>query len=496
MNDAFLAVDLGAESGRVIAVQLIGEQLAVSELHRFPNQPVALPSGLHWDVAGLWREIVAGLKKAAEWAQGNSARVVSIGVDAWGVDWALLSAHGELLGLPHAYRDPRNPDACAEALKIVTAAEIYQITGIQLMPINTLFSVYAQKIHAPELLRGAAKLVFIPDLFHYWLSGQVAVEATIASTSQMIEIGTGTWSADLIRRLEFPAGLFGSTRAPGSILGKILPEVARATGLSAEVQIVLPPSHDTASAVAAVPAAAGKSWCYLSSGTWSLLGAELDAPCTIAAAQEAMFTNELGIDGRIRFLKNIAGLWLFQELRRDLAQHGDEWSYAELTRMAEAAPSFGPCVDTADPAFQIPGNFREKVRRQCAQTGQSPPENVGEFARCCLESLGLAYRRTFDKLRQVLSTDFETVHIVGGGGQNQLLSQITADVLERTVVVGPSEATAIGNGLVQAMALGRIADLEQLRARVAQAIELKTYRPSGDARWKRWLDRAMAFQTA
>lgn len=484
MIETYLAVDLGAESGRVIAVQLNDDSLGVHEIHRFANQPVPLPSGLHWDVLGLWREIVTGLCKSVEWAKSTSSRIVSIGVDAWGVDWALIGRNGELVGLPHAYRDSRNPAACAEALKIVSFDEIYRITGIQFMPINTIFSLVAQRQFSPELLDASEQLLFIPDLLHYWLSGQVAVEATIASTSQLIDIGSGRWSQELISRLGFPSGIFGAIKPPGSILGKIRGELARATGLDSDVQVILPPSHDTASAVAAVPAIGNSSWCYLSSGTWSLLGAEIHQPCTTVSAQQAMFTNELGIGGRIRFLKNIAGLWLVQELRRDLRQRGQDLNYAELTRLAGAAAPFGPVIDTTDSSLQSPGGIIDKIIRLCRTTQQRPPATPGEFARCCLESLALAYRQTFQKLCSVLSRDFQMVHIVGGGGQNQLLSQMTADVLERTVIAGPSEATAIGNGLVQAMARGRIGNLDELRAMVARSVSLSTYRPSGDKQWK------------
>jgi rhamnulokinase len=484
MIDTYLAVDLGAESGRVIALQLDDDTLAVHEIHRFANQPIQLPSGLHWDVLGLWREIVNGLGKSAEWAKANSSRIVSIGVDAWGVDWALIGQHGELVGLPHAYRDPRNPAACAEALQIVSFEEIYRITGIQFMPINTIFSLFAQRKFSPDLLDASEQLVFIPDLFHYWLSGRVAIEATIASTSQLIDIGKGNWSDELITRLGFPPRVFGAIQLPASVLGNIRSELARATGLNPDVQIILPPSHDTASAVAAVPATGDSSWCYLSSGTWSLLGAEIDKPCTTVAAQQAMFTNELGVGGRIRFLKNIAGLWLVQELRRDMRQRGQEVDYAELTRLAGAAAPFGPVIDTTDASLQTPGGIIDKIVSLCRNNERRLPASPGELARCCLESLALAYRQTFQKLCQVLSRDFEIVHIVGGGGQNQLLSQMTADVLERTVIAGPAEATAIGNGLSQAMALGQIGNLDELRALVARSVSLTTYRPAGDKRWK------------
>ena len=483
MNDAYIAIDLGAESGRVIAVQLLDGRIELNELHRFSNQPVALPSGLHWDISSLWREIVAGLTKTSAWAKTANVRLVSVGVDAWGVDWALLSTSGELVGLPHAYRDDRYPKACELALKLVSAEEIYNLTGIQLMPINTIFSLFAQRQTGPELFTSAANLVFIPDLFHFWLSGQVAIEATIASTSQIIDVQTRKWSVPLLEQLAIPVSIFSPPRDPGTVLGPIRPALAAATGLPTDLQVVLPPSHDTASAVAAVPATDTKSWCYLSSGTWSLLGAEIAAPCLTTAAREAMFTNELGVGGKIRFLKNIAGLWLIQELRRDLAVAGEQFDYAQLTQLAEKTPAFRSIVDANSPSFQNPGGIRGKISTLCQQTSQPVPDSPGAFARCCLESLAAAYRKTFRTLSQVLSRDFEVVHIVGGGGKNRLLCQMTADALNRTVIVGPLEATAIGNGLVQAMAMRRISNLQQLRQLVAASVELQTYLPRDPERW-------------
>jgi rhamnulokinase len=479
MDEVFLAIDLGAESGRVMAVRLVEGKVSLHELHRFANHPTSLPSGLHWDITSLWREIVSGLSKAAAWGKETGAKLVSVGVDAWGVDWGLLGTSGELIGLPHAYRDDRNPQACEAALRRISAEEIYDRTGIQLMPINTVFSLFAQGQSGPELLAAADRLAFIPDLFHFWLSGQRAIEATIASTSQLIDVRTLGWAMDLIERLELPARILGPTSPAGTVLGKIRPALARATGLAGDLQVVLPASHDTASAVAAVPAIGGESWCYISSGTWSLLGAEIDGPCVSTEAREAMFTNELGVGGKIRFLKNIAGLWLVQELRRDLALAGQEFDYARLTELAEQAPANRSIVDANHRSFQSPGEIRAKIAALCRETGQPVPESPGAFARCCLESLAAAYRATFDRMRQILARDFNVVHIVGGGGKNRLLCQMTADALSRPVIVGPLEATAIGNGLVQAMALGRIADLAVLREMVASSVTLETYRPAG-----------------
>jgi rhamnulokinase len=488
MKSIFLAIDLGAESGRVIAVELADSQLGLTEVHRFVHAPIRLPSGLHWDITGLWREMLVGLERAGQWARDQQAEICSLGVDAWGVDWGLLGESGELIGLPHAYRDERYPEAYRRALEIVSADDFYRTTGIQLMPINTVFSLHAQQQWGPELFAGAARLAFIPDLFHYWLSGVAATEATIASTSQLIDVHSGTWSHELIRRLSLPEAIFAPLQPPGTVVGELRGEVAQTCGLPGSVKVVLPASHDTASAVAAVPAR-GSSWCYLSSGTWSLLGAELAEPCVTPAAQQAMFTNERGVESTIRFLKNIAGLWLVQQVRQDLARKGHEFSYQQLTTAAEAAAPFRTLFDVDRPEFQQPGSFLEKIDAVCRESRQPTPQSPGEYVRGCLESLALAYRRTLRRLENVLERRFETIHVVGGGGRNDLLNQITADALNRPVRVGPFEATAIGNGLVQAVALGKIAHLAELRDLVSRSMSTAPLEPRGADAWDRCEDR-------
>lgn len=483
MHEAYLAIDLGAESGRAVLGVLEEEKLRLEVVHRFPHEMQRLPTGLHWDITGLWREICAGLRAAGHWAREHDVRIASIGVDTWGVDWALVGKSGELIGLPHAYRDPRNEAAHAEAVERLGVETIYNATGIQFLPFNSLYSLYAQAKAGPELLECADQLLFIPDLLHYWLSGKRSVEATIASTSQMIDCRTGDWSSELVAGLGLPARLLRETSPPGTTLGTLREEIAKAVDLPADTTVVLPGSHDTASAVAAVPARAGSSWCYLSSGTWSLLGAELNEPCTSEAARGAMFTNELGVGGRYRFLKNISGLWLVQECRRDYARLGQEYDYAELTAQAAAAEPFGTLVDPNHASFATPGGMLEKMKTHAAEAGEPVPETPGQFVRAALESLALLYRQTLATLEQVLERQFEVLHIVGGGGQNELLNQMTADAAGREVRVGPYEATATGNLLVQAMAAGRIGDLEALREVVAGSTELSTYQPADSGRW-------------
>jgi rhamnulokinase len=508
MTTAAVAIDLGAESGRVIVGVLADGrspqatrrgELRLEELHRFVHEPVWLPTGLHWNITGIWREIVTGLRLAASWAGANGVELTSVGVDTWGVDWAIVDAAGELVGLPHAYRDPRNTAAHDEVVAKLGAERIYQTTGIQFMVLNTLYSLYAQKLADPGALAAAERLLFMPDLLHYWLSGQQAVEATIASTSQMINCHTGDWAHDMLNELGLPAKLLGPTVPPGSVIGTLRPALAAETGLPATMRVVAPGSHDTASAVAAVPAksasagesasADGHNWCYLSSGTWSLLGAELSGPCVNAAARQAMFTNELGVCGTTRFLKNIPGLWLVQECRRDLARQGQEFDYPTLTRLAGQAQPFATLVDPSHGSFQTPGGMLEKMAAVVRPTGQPVPDSPGGFVRCALESLALAYREKLAMLESILGRTFEVIHIVGGGGKNTLLCQMTADATGRRVVVGPYEATAMGNALVQMMATGAVADLAELRRIVARSTDLVTYEPTGSADWDRAYER-------
>lgn len=485
MTKAFVAIDLGAESGRVVALSLDakGQRFQLHESHRFVTHTVRLPSGLHWDVAGIWREILQGLMLTAGWADQNGHQLLSVGVDSWGVDWGLVDGQGELLGLPHAYRDHRNQAAFQAVLEQIPADQVYRITGIQIMPINSLYSLFAMNSHSPELVVAADRLLFMPDLFHFFLSGKLTNEATIASTSQLIDIQTGSWSEKLLEICEVDANLFATRIAAGTPIGTLRKSVAGETGLPADVQVVAPASHDTASAVAAVPAQPNTRWCFISSGTWSLVGAELTQPCVTAAAAQAMFTNEAGVAGTTRFLKNIAGLWLVQQCRRMFAARGQSYSYDELTDIAKLAEPFRTLIDPDHAPFAAPGKMLAKISDFAMQTQQPVPETPGDYLRCCLESLALAYRQTIQKLESVLETKFEVIHVVGGGGRNEVLNQMTADACGKPVFVGPIEATAIGNGLVQAMAMGQIDDLPKLRKLVTNTIEPKRYLPRDAEQW-------------
>lgn len=485
MTKAFVAVDLGAESGRVVALLLDqdNERFELHEAHRFPTNTIRLPSGLHWDIAGIWQEIINGLVLVAGWANENQHEVCSVGVDSWGVDWGLVDTHGELLGLPHAYRDPRNNRAFEAVTGQISTDEIYQITGIQIMPINSLYSVFAMSSHSPELVAAADHLLFIPDLFHYFLSRKLTNELTIASTSQILDIGTGDWSERLLELCDVSADVFSRPIPPGTVIGNIRKYVRAETGLGKEVQVVAPPSHDTAAAVAAIPADPASSWCFISSGTWSLVGAELSAPCTSPEAAGAMFTNEAGVAGTTRFLKNISGLWLIQQCRRAFAARGQTYSYDELTDIANMAEPFRTLIDPDHEPFAAPGKMLDKINQFAIDTSQPVPETPGDYLRCCLESLALAYRQTIENLQSVLGQQFDLVHVVGGGGKNELLNQMTADACGLPVIVGPFEATAIGNSLVQAMALGGIQDLNHLRRIVSNTINPKRFEPQNSEMW-------------
>jgi rhamnulokinase len=483
MSHGYVAIDLGAESGRVLIGVLEDQRLQLEEVHRFAHEPVWMPTGLHWDISGIWREIVAGLRKTADWARSAGVTLASVGVDTWGVDWSLVDEAGELVGLPHAYRDPRNTPSYEKVIAQLGRDRIYEITGIQFMALNTLYSLYAHKLADAKALDCAERLLFMPDLIHYWLCGSKAVEATIASTSQMIDCHTGDWARNILAELELPAHLFSPPVPPGTPLGTIREELAEETGLPLELRVVAPAAHDTASAVVAVPALESSNWCYLSSGTWSLLGAELPAPCVSSAAQAASFTNELGIGGTIRFLKNIPGLWLVQQCRRDFARQGQEFDYATLTQLASQSPAFRTLVDPAHASFQTPGDMPRKITGFARATNQPAPETPGQFVRTALESLALTYRDKLDTLESILGRPFDVVHVVGGGGKNALLCQMTADATERRVIVGPHEATAMGNALVQAMAAGEVANLTALRGVVRRSVELVAYEPQESADW-------------
>ncbi|MFK7769584.1 MAG: rhamnulokinase family protein [Mariniblastus sp.] len=485
-TSAHLAIDLGASSGRAIVGLLGGKRpkIRLEEVHRFEHHPCSTPAGPVWDLTGIWLNIVEGMKAAAALCEENKVELRSIGVDTWGVDWALVGKSGELLGLPHCYRDPQNEASVKKVLKKVGGNKgLYARAGIQLMPINSIFQIAARFQKEPGLFESAERLLFMPDLFHFWLSGEMTTERTIASTSSMLALDSGEWDFELIEMLGLPKKVFGPLIDPGEKVGTIRQELADMTGLSDDVKVIAPGAHDTASAIAAVPFVGEKdpdskaNWAYISSGTWSLLGAELQESFASNESREVPFTNELGLDGTTRFLKNIAGLWLVQELRREILEQGEEISFAELAEQATAAEPFRTLINPNAPQFASPGNMAGKIREFALETEQPEPETLGDLVRCCLDSLALCYRQTVDSLESVLDTKIKVLHIVGGGTNNKLLNEITAATMERPVICGPVEATAIGNVLTQAMGCGEIANLREIREVVARSFELESYQP-------------------
>ncbi|MEX2215321.1 MAG: rhamnulokinase family protein [Phycisphaeraceae bacterium] len=486
-TQGYLALDLGAESGRAILATLNDGKLAMEELHRFRHELQHLPSGLHWNLTELWNQLLQGVGKGAKVAAERNIELVSLGCDTWGVDYALLGKSGQVLGLPFGYRDEKHYRAYEVVIANLGKSAIYHATGIQFMPLNTLYQIVAQKQHEPGLLDLAHRLVMIPDLFHYWFTGHIINEATDVSTTQMIDPRTGRWAKELLSRLDIPTHFLGETSPAGTIVGRLRREVGAQLGAAnlGNVQVIAPGTHDTASAVAAVPVDVSKSpkWAYLSSGTWSLMGVEIDEPIITEAACQASITHERGVEGKIRFLKNIAGLWLVQECRREYDRLGTPHEYAELAKMAAGAEPFRTLVNPDFQPFALPGEMLEKLAGFAEITGQEKPETPSQFVRCCLESLAMAYRRTKLLLEKLIGWKIEVLHIVGGGGRNTLLNQLTADACGIPVIVGPHEATAIGNALVQAMGRGEVKNLAEVRQIVRNSFELETYEPTGKAKF-------------
>jgi rhamnulokinase len=476
---SFAAVDLGAESGRVMLGRLNGAALALEEVHRFPNRPVQVHDSLQWDVLRLWDGVKHGLASCAARAGGP---LVSLGVDGWGVDFGLLGRDGHLLGNPVHYRDRRTDGMMDEAFRRVPRAEIYRQTGIQLMPINTLYQLLALAVSRSPALDAAATLLTIPDLFNYWLSGRAANELSNATTTQCFNPETGEWAWELLDRLGIPTRIFGSIVRPGTVLGPVRPAVAEELGLGG-VPVIAPATHDTGSAVAAAPMQ-GREAIYLSSGTWSLMGVEVSRPVIDERGLAYNFTNEGGAEGTFRLLKNIMGLWLVQECRRTWASQGDERSYAQLTELAERSPAFTSFVAASDERFLAPGGMPSRLQAFCRETGQPVPESAGAVVRCALESLALEYRWVAERLEELAGRRLPVIHVIGGGARNALLNQLTADATGRTVIAGPVEATALGNVLVQAIAGGYLASLEEGRELIRRSCPVQTFEPCAAGPWE------------
>ncbi|MDB6174728.1 MAG: rhaB [Chthoniobacteraceae bacterium] len=476
----YIAIDLGAESGRVMLATLEHGRLELDEIHRFTNGPLRLRGTLRWDVARLWEEIKVGLRKVAL----RNLPIASLSVDSWALDYVLLRRHEPLLRLPYNYRDARTDQTYGEARQRATNERIFNQTGVQFMPINTLYHLLADLKTDPGLLESADHFLLIGDWFHFLFSGRIAQEQSNASTTQLFNPLSREWSEELIGFFGLPRHIFPPVVPSCSRLGPLLDEVAEETGLGTGVEVVAGCTHDTGAAVAAVPAEEGARWAYLSSGTWSLIGVELAEPLINQAACHANFTNEIGCGGSIRFLKNIAGLWILQECRRAWSNQGNEISYEMLTQMAAAAVPLRSLVNPNDPRFLRPGGMVEKVQAFCRESAQPIPETPGEIARCVFESLALLYGQVLETIERLTSAPIEVLHIVGGGSKNALLNQFAANATGRQVLAGPVEATAIGNALLQAITLGHLESLTALRKVVRDSFSISAFTPADSAHWQ------------
>jgi rhamnulokinase len=478
-----LAVDLGASGGRVVAGAFDGRLLELEELHRFENGPVTLAGHMIWDLPRLWAEVTRGLQAAA----ARHARAVSsVGVDTWGVDFSFLAADGTLLANPACYRDPRTRGLIDIAAMTVPRPEIFAATGLQFMELNSLYQLLAMQRAGSSVLAMADRLLMIPDLFHWLLSGEASNERTNASTSQCFDPQAGDWAFTMLERFGLPRRIFGPISEPGAALGPLRPDVATETGLTG-VRVILPGTHDTASAVAAVPAdeppSARPDWCYVSLGTWALVGAELDRPLVTPACLARNFTNEAGIGGTTRLLKNVCGLWLVQQCRAAWQRAGQEWSWDQLTALAAEAPPLVTILDPNHPSLVAPADMPAALRALARETGEPEPISTAATVRAALESVAAGVRRTLGELDGLLGRRVGRVHVVGGGVQNRLLCQMIADATDRPVVAGPVEATAIGNLLVQLLAGDGRVDLRALRRVVRDTFEPARYEPRAAARW-------------
>ncbi len=475
---AYIAVDLGAESGRVMLGRLADGRLTLSEAHRFSNEPVTRDGALRWNFPLLMAEVRCGIGLALR-AAGGSVR--SIGVNSWGVDFGLLDADGGLIEWPCHYRDSRTDGMMDEAFRHMSKREIFERTGLQFMQLNTLFQLLAMRRARVPALSRARKLLFMANLVAYELGARPVAEYTLASTSQMMDMRTGGWSLELLERLDLPAAILPEVVPPCAVIGALKPELARDLGCS-PIPIVAAPSHDTAGAVAAVPAE-GSRWAYLSSGTWSLMGLELPRPVINDASFSHNVTNEGGVEGSIRLLKNIMGLWLVQECRRQWQREGENLSYARLTELAAAAPPFSARISLDHAPFLAPGDMPARINDYLRATGQPPLTEKGRIIRTILEGLAFTYRSTLDALRQISGREAAVLHIVGGGTQNELLSQFAADATGIPVLAGPVEATSAGNVLIQARAAGDVASLAELRAVVRASFPLRRFTPQSAEAW-------------
>lgn len=475
----FLAFDFGASSGRAMLAKFDGEKITLEEKHRFSNDPVTVNGSLYWDVLRLFHEIKQGILKCAN---SGDRDIDCIGIDTWGVDYGLLDKNGKLLGNPYHYRDTRTDGMYDEAFKLVSKEEIFNRTGIAFNWFNTLYQLLAAKLSGDVTLESADQLLFMPDLFNYFLTGEKKCEYTIASTSQIFDSKTHTWAEDILGKMGIPTDIFADMVYPGEVVGKLKPELAEELGVE-QIPVVAVASHDTGSAVASVPVESGEDFIYISSGTWSLMGVELDSPMVTEDAMLHNFTNEGGVNKTITFLKNIMGLWLIQESRRQWDREGTLLSFDELEKQAREATPFASLIDPDYHKFQTPGNMPKRIREFCEMTGQKVPETKGEIVRCIAESLAFKYRQVVEGMENVTGKKYNVVNIVGGGIKDKMICQFTANATNRTVSAGPVEATSIGNVIVQGMAMGAIGSLDEGRRVVKNSFPIDIYTPQDADKW-------------
>jgi rhamnulokinase len=479
-----LAFDFGASSGRAIIGSFDGEKITLEEVHRFTNDPVEVQGTIYWDVLRLFHEVKQGIVKAK-----NAGGFDSIGVDTWGVDFGLIDEFGCLLENPIHYRDRRTNGILEEAFQLIPREELYGITGIQFMELNTVFQLLALKNKRPHILDRADKLLFMPDLFTYMLTGKKVTEYSIATTSQMVDLATRDWSGTVLEKLGIPARLLNEIVPSGTVAAQLSECVCDECGVE-PVPVISVCGHDTQAALTAIPSSE-KDFAFISSGTWSLFGTELDEPIVNEKAIKMNVTNEGGYGYSIGFLKNIIGLWLIQESRRHWNRHGNDYSYADLERLALEAEPFKCFINPDSPEFLPHGNIPERVREYCVKTGQSVPQSVGEVVRCIYESLAMKYRLTFEKLMDCTGKEYASIHVIGGGTKDTLLCQMTANSCDRKVLAGPIEATVLGNILVQLLATGEIESIAKAREIVARSEGVKEYMPTESAQWKEAYERAL-----
>ena len=476
----YLAFDFGAESGRAVLARLQSGVLTTEEVHRFRNEPVEYGGSLHWDAPRLWFEVRKALTCVEQ------MELAGIGVDAWGVDYALLGERGELLQNPYHYRDRRTEGVMDDVFRKVAKDQIYRATGIQFMPINTLYQLYAAQRDTPTIIAAAKQWLTIPDLFNYWLTGNAVCEFTNATTTQLVDPVKRTWAVDLMQKVGLNSGLPAPIVEPGSILGTLLPSLAQNSSL-AGTPVIAPACHDTGSAVAAITARDGTA--FLSSGTWSLIGTELDAPVITSEALRLNFTNEGGVNGTTRLLKNVMGLWMLQGCRNCWSARGQNSDYGELVELAGCAPAFAHLVDPDDEVFLHPTDMLTAIDQFCRKTHQPAPATPGAYVRCILESLALKYRLVLRSLEQLCGKHIDQVRVIGGGSKNRLLNQFTADATGKRVLAGPAEATALGNIAMQILATGEASSLPQVRGIIDRSFPTEVIDPVETDKWEHQTER-------